>query len=233
MRITPSHSFIVSACLLAAAWSATASTVPGHPGVDRLPACGADNLDAMCRMSLPNGDFSGYDGDDFYHGEFRWGSLNPQTHSITRHIVPWIYEPHGDASFLRNKATTRLTLPHAGDRIVQWVDLPTHTNDTDVMYTLHVHMRGEKGEAGAGVGLFLYEDDSSILKSVTRSTAHPGTGHPNQELIGSLLVPAGTTGGRLGIAVGIPKAGSGYLVIDDVALIRSQPGDASAMWKAL
>ncbi|KAG9611474.1 hypothetical protein KCV01_g2508, partial [Aureobasidium melanogenum] len=220
MRSTLIPSLIASACLLAAGHAAAAS-VPAHPGVDQLPSCGTGNLETTCRVTVSNGDFSGYDGDDFYHGEFRWGSFNPRTHSITRHIVPWVYETEQDTTFLRGKARTRLEFPHPGDRVVQWIDLPSSENPTDVMYTLHVHVRGAKAEAGAGMGLFLYDGETVVLKAVTRQTARAGEGHPNQEFLGSLLVPAGAAGNRLALAIGVPKTMAGNLVIDDVVLVRS------------
>lgn len=232
MRSILIPSLVASACLLVAGHAAAAS-VPGHPGIDRLPSCGAENLETTCRIPVPNGDFAGYDGDDFHHGEFRWGSFNPRTHSITRHIVPWVYETQQDPSFLRGKARTRLELPHSGDRVVQWIDLPSAENSTDVMYTLHVHVRGMKAEAGAGMGLFLYNAETSMLKATARRIALPGEGHPNQELIGSLLVPAGSVGNRLALAVGVPKGAAGGLVIDDVVLVRSVPGDAASIGKSL
>lgn len=228
----PIRSLVALACLSSMAWSAMAASVPGHPGVDQLPSCTADNLEAVCRIAVPNGDFAGYSGDDYYHGEFRMWALNSRTHSITRHIVPWVYDTKGDASFLRGKAKTFLTLPHSGDRVAQWIELPTQVNDTDVMYTLHVHIRGEHAEAGAGAGLFLHDGDApSVLKSVVKGMAQPGV--RGQHLLGTLVVPAGTMGGRLALVLAVPTGAPGNLVVDDVVLVRSKPGSAAAMWAAL
>ncbi|MDF3980904.1 hypothetical protein P3W24_02610 [Luteibacter sp. PPL201] len=211
-------------CLgLAFASTASADTVPGHAALDALPDCADVSFHERCRVTLPNGDFAGAPGDNFYHGTFSWGQLVPTTHAMRAHLKPWTYLTDGDDSHLDKPAlSAHLVLRAPRDRVFQWLTL-TPGRDVDAVFTVHAHVASTGGTAHVAIHAAVPEHgDEGLVSTQTVRTA--ARGMPRTELVTSLTVPAGSMAGRIGFAIATLE-GSAGAVVDDVFVVRTPVGD--------
>ncbi|MEX1828597.1 hypothetical protein [Luteibacter sp. CQ10] len=209
----------IVACLAAFAPVSPASgSIAGHSLLHELPSCAKVDLYRTCRVDLPNGDFSGGDGDGYYHGTSSFAGFFGGVHSVRAHLQPWIYASRGVATYLERPAQDlRLTLWRPSDHVYQWIPL-TPDRPHDSYFVVHAHVASTGGQARVAIQLRLpdgWPEHDVVEEAQTTTVDGPG-----DELVATLRVPAGTRASRIGVAI---RAGAGSVpvIVDDVVLVRS------------
>lgn len=216
---------VLAVCLGFTHWAAAhAASVPGHAALDALPDCADVSLSERCRLDLPNADFGGPAGDDFYHGTFSWGQLVPKSHAMRAHLKPWTYLTDVDGSHLDKPAlATQLLLKSPRDRVFQWMKL-SPGRATDTVFTFHAHIGSTGGTARAAIHVAVPDYGDNGIQSTAESQSR-SRGMPRRELVTSLTVPADSTAERIGFAIAA-LGDSDEVVVDDVFVVRTPVGDA-------
>ncbi|MGF6494911.1 hypothetical protein ABIE56_003109 [Luteibacter sp. 621] len=210
-----------AALALIACLGAQAAT-PGHPALSHLPLCRDVSVVDACRIDVPNGNFAGFEGDDFAHA-YEFPSWRP-THTVAEHIVPWRYLDPGNRGGGQVEAGSTLTLLQRGDSVEQRLPLPALPTGAHVTYAVHAHTATWTGDSRVRMDISLRDGSGVITRANAAVVMNKVSDEPRSELLAWINVPDGTNPTDLDIAIGM-EDGLGRVPVSDVVVVRAQQDD--------
>jgi hypothetical protein len=201
-----------------------AAAIPGHPDVARIGYCEA-SARVICRIDVPNGDFSGGPDDTYSHAGFfpAFGT----THRVADHIAPWRYVDGSGFGYADETATAEpFTLRMPGDGVEQTITLPAvdAAPGITLAYTIHAHVGSFTGQSGTRIDATLMEKGEAIASANVRIEQRDTRGAAVSELVAHVTVPEGHHPDALSIRF-TSEPGHGRVPLTDVFVVRA-PEDA-------